>query len=142
VKGRDEVSYRLGLAQGFQKEAEQDFGLERWRSCVDNAQLAAENSGKAILALFGAVPKTHQPARALEALLQTIDVVEVRNLVQSVLPDLLALGEEEHFRTDYGDETTYTLPWELFTRESAAKALAAGKGALNAAAQVVNALHG
>lgn len=36
---------------GFQAEAEQDFTLERWRSCVDNAQLAVENAGKAVLSL-------------------------------------------------------------------------------------------
>ena len=48
----DEVRYRLGLAKGFLAEAEQDMTLQRWRSCVDNAQLAAENAGKAALALF------------------------------------------------------------------------------------------
>jgi hypothetical protein len=40
------------LAKGFQQEAEQDFQLQRWRSCVDNAQLSVENSGKAIIALI------------------------------------------------------------------------------------------
>jgi len=40
VNAPDLVQYRLRLAEGFLKEAEQDFGLERWRSCVDNAQLA------------------------------------------------------------------------------------------------------
>jgi len=42
----DEVSYRLALAKGFLTEAEQDMTLERWRSCVDNSQLAVENAGK------------------------------------------------------------------------------------------------
>ena len=44
VKARDEVSYRLALAEGFLAEAEQDLDLNRWRSCVDNAQLAVENA--------------------------------------------------------------------------------------------------
>ncbi len=42
-----DVDYRIALAAGFLAEADQDFTLERWRSCVDNAQLALENAGKA-----------------------------------------------------------------------------------------------
>jgi hypothetical protein len=30
--------------------------------CVDNAQLVTENAGKSVLAAFGIVPKTHDPA--------------------------------------------------------------------------------
>jgi len=40
-----------------------------------------------------------------------------------MLPDLVALGEREHVLTDYGDEETYTLPWDLFTQQSAETAL-------------------
>ena len=43
-----DVAYRLALVEGFLAEAEQDVGLERWRSCVNNAQLAVENAGKAV----------------------------------------------------------------------------------------------
>ena len=49
-------------------EAEEDFKLKRWRSCVDNAQLAVENSGKAILMPFGASSKTREPAKHLAQL--------------------------------------------------------------------------
>ena len=125
---RDEVAYRLGLAEGFLREAEQDVLLERWRSCVDNAQLAVENSGKAVLALFGISPKTHDPARELAALLRTRELPErVAEAIRSLVPELLALGSAEHFLTDYGDEATYTLPWDLFTRESAMDALEAAR---------------
>ena len=48
IPAEDEVSYRLALAKGFLAEAEQDMTLERWRSCVDNSQLAVENVGKTI----------------------------------------------------------------------------------------------
>ena len=141
MKGRSEVAYRLGLAQGFLKESTQDFESERWRSCVDNAQLAAENSGKAVLALFGAVPKTHQPSRALAVLLQTSKLPpDAHGLIESMLPDLQSLGEEEHFRTDYGDEATYTLPWELFTRDSATKALTVAQRTVSSAKNAVSLL--
>lgn len=45
----EEARYRLRLADGFLKEAGEDISLRRWRSCVDNSQLAAENAAKAVL---------------------------------------------------------------------------------------------
>jgi len=118
------VDYRIALAAGFLTEAEQDFTLERWRSCVDNAQLTVENSGKAALALFGIVPKTHDPARQIAAILREQELpANVRELLRAMLPDLLVLGTEAHFLTDYGDEASYTLPWDLFTRQTAEDAL-------------------
>ena len=65
-----DTEYCIALAAGFLAEAEQDFTLQRWRSCVDNAQLAVENAGKAALTLFGISPKTHDPARQIAAVLR------------------------------------------------------------------------
>jgi len=62
MTGNRRAEYRLKLAQGFLNEARQDVGLERWRSAVDNAQLAVENAAKAVLALLGPVGRTHNPA--------------------------------------------------------------------------------
>lgn len=119
-----DVAYRLALAQGFLAEAEQDFALQRWRSCVDNAQLAVENTGKTALALFGVAPKTHDPARQIAAILREQELpANVSELLHAMLPDLLILGTEAHFLTDYGDEESYTLPWDLFTQQTAEDAL-------------------
>ncbi len=119
-----DVTYRIALAAGFLAEAEQDFTLGRWRSCVDNAQLAVENAGKAALALFGISPKTHDPARQIAGVLREQELpADVSELLHAMLPDLLVLGTETHFLTDYGDEATYTLPWDLFTRQTAEDAL-------------------
>lgn len=138
MNSRDEVEFRLALAAGFLQEAEQDIGLQRWRSCVDNAQLSAENAGKAVLALFGIPPKTHDPAKEMAALLRTSELpADVQEMVAGMLPDLLALGHAEHFMTDYGDETTYTLPWEIFTGESAADALEKARRALSSAREII-----
>ena len=127
----DEVAYRLALAQGFLTESEQDIDLARWRSCVDNAQLTVENAGKTILASFGVTPKTHDPAKQVAALLRNQSLREdIRDQMQRLLPELLALGAAEHFLTDYGDEATYTLPWDLFTQESAVDALATARSTL------------
>lgn len=134
----EEIRYRLALAEGFLREAEQDLGLQRWRSCVDNAQLAVENSGKAVLALFGAPPKTHDPAREIASLLRSRPLPpSAQEAIRGLLPDLLALGTAEHFLTDYGDEASYTLPWDLFTRESADDALGAARRCVAAARQVL-----
>ena len=132
----------MGLAEGFLAEAEQDVGLQRWRSCVDNSQMAAENAGKAILALFGVPPRTHEPARELAGLLDTADIPpDVQQQIRAILPDLLALGMTEHLMTDYGDETTYTLPWELFTRESASEALEKACRAVSSARETIGAVR-
>jgi HEPN domain-containing protein len=120
----DEISYRLALANGFLAEAEQDMTLERWRSCVDNSQLAVENTGKTVLSLFGVPPKTHDPVRQIAAILRQETLPkEIQLVLQQMLPDLLVLGQREHDLTDYGDEETYTLPWDLFTQQSANDAL-------------------
>jgi HEPN domain-containing protein len=62
VQVTEEVHYRLQLAKGFLAEARQDRELQRWRSCVDNSQLAVENAAKVALALLGPVGRTHNPA--------------------------------------------------------------------------------
>lgn len=116
--------HRFALAKGFLGEAEQDLTLERWRSCVDNSQLAVENAGKTALSLFGVPPKTHDPVKQIAAILREETLPkEIRLVLQQMLPDLLALGQREHVLTDYGDEETYTLPWDLFTQQSAKDAM-------------------
>ena len=66
-----DAQYRFRIAQGFLEESRQDVTLTRWRSAVDNAQLATEKCGpKAALALVGPVGRTHQPALLLRQALQ------------------------------------------------------------------------
>lgn len=120
----DSIRYRLALADGFLQEARQDTELKRWRSCVDNAQLAVENAGKALLLLFGVSPKTHDPGRQIATLIAAgIPPEHLRAALAEIAPDLQALGPAQHMLTDYGDETTQTLPWDLFTEDSATEAL-------------------
>jgi HEPN domain-containing protein len=138
VNALDETAYRLALAEGFLGEAEQDFSLERWRSCGDNSQVAVENSGKSVLVLFGVAGKTHEPARELAAVLRNSEIpLNIRSLIERLLPELLALGAAEHFLTDYGDEAARILPWALFTRESAHDALNAARRSLEIARSII-----
>lgn len=138
VNVTDEVNFRVALAEGFLTEAEQDIELERWRSCVDNSQLAIENAGKAVLALFQVPSKTHEPAQQIALILKEQKLPEnIHRVVQEMLPDLLTFGKREHFLTDYGDETTYTLPWDLFNRDSAESAVEVASRSLKMAKNVV-----
>ena len=137
-----DVEYRKGLAEGFLKEAEEDIQLKRWRSCVDNAQLSVENSGKAVLSLFGVSPKTHEPAKHLTIILEDPELPkDIVNSIKDMMPDLLALGLEEHFMTDYGDESSYELPWELYDENSANQALGAARRCYAKAVMIVQMIH-
>lgn len=138
MNSREDVEYRLNLSRGFLKEAEEDFDLKRWRSCVDSAQLSVENSGKAILMLFGISPKTHEPARLLRKLVHNTEIPNaIRDKIKEIIPEFLALGIEEHFMTDYGDESSYKLPWEIFDEESAKLALNAAKLCKSASGDII-----
>jgi HEPN domain-containing protein len=57
-----DAEYRLRLAGGFLAEAEEDLRSSRWRSCVDDAQLAVENAAKSVIARFGPVRSTRWKA--------------------------------------------------------------------------------
>lgn len=106
---------------------------------MDNAQLAIENFGKAILMLFGASPKTHEPAKHLAQVIHNPQISEpIREQIKDILPDFLLLGVEEHFMTDYGDESSYRLPWDIFNEESAISALNAARKCKTATEEIIH----
>lgn len=125
IAGRRQAAYRLKLAHGFLEEARQDADLGRWRSSVDSAQLAVENAGKTVLALFGAVGRTHNPATQIRRLIGEGDRIDAA--LADRLERLAELGEllgpDIHIQTDYGDEAEGRTPWELFDEEDARQAL-------------------
>ena len=124
MKSQLDSRYRLELAEGFYGEANQDFELSRWRSCVDNSQLAVENSGKTVIACFRPVEKSHNPAKQVIDLIKTGEIsLELIDDIKLMVPMLRNLGFEEHLKTDYGDENTYKSPWELFNKDDASEAL-------------------
>ncbi len=124
MKSKAESRYRLELSEGFLAEAEQDFELSRWRSCVDNSQLAVENSGKTVVACFRPVEKSHNPARQVADMLERNEInQELIEDIKILIPLLEKLGFEEHLKTDYGDEDTYKSPWDIFNRDDASEAV-------------------
>ncbi|MFQ5828623.1 MAG: HEPN domain-containing protein [Candidatus Methylomirabilia bacterium] len=132
-----DAEYRLRLAAGFLREAEEDVQLSRWRSCVDNAQMAVENAAKAVIAMRGPVPKVHQLKGALSKLLKDARLKSLNKEIAILGGISEKLGFEEHIRTDYGDESQYRTPWELFDRESAEEAVSLARTAYDAASKLI-----
>lgn len=133
-----EAAYRIRLADGFLHEARQDLVLERWRSCVDNRQLATENAAKAVLALLGPLGRTHSPAPMPRAALdasafepfERADVASLTECAEMLGPDI-------HSRSDYGDEVGGLTPWELFQDDDAAEAMTWAERAVSLASALV-----
>lgn len=119
-----DAQYRLKLAGGFLKEAEQQFKHKLFRAVVDAAQLSVENAIKAVIAIFKPVPKVHEMAEATREILSEIkfnaDEIEKLKRLQQLAE---IMGFEIHIRTDYGDELQQVTPWELYDEDEARKAL-------------------
>jgi HEPN domain-containing protein len=133
----EEARYRLRLADGFLREAGEDLNLCRWRSCVDNSQLAAENAAKAVLALLGPVGRTHLPASLLRrALSENRFPDHVTQLVERLAECAELLGPEIHAGTDYGDESMWRTPWEIFREDDAKQAFSVASEAVTLAHEI------
>lgn len=127
----EEARYRLRLAEGFLDEARQDLASRRWRSCVDGSQLAAENSAKAVLALIGPVGKSHEPAVVLRLALEEERYEKALEEMVRRLAELAEqLGRDIHVETDYGEESAWKTPWELFGESDAQKAFSLAEEAV------------
>ena len=139
MNARDQARYRLQLAEGFLEEARQDGTLGRWRSCVDNSQLATEQAAKAALGLVGPVGRTHKPSVFLRrALAEQRFLPEARGQVERLAECAELLGPETHVKSDYGDEENLRLPWDLFGEQDARQALGLAEEAVNLAKELAS----
>ena len=137
-----DVAYRLELARGFLNEAEQDCSLKRWRACVSGSILVLENSGLAVLMLFGVSPLTHKPARHLSQLMMEGTVTkEVAALIEEILPELEKYDSHEKMLAKYGNESAYQLPWELFNEEEALSAIEAARKSMRVSSELAELLQ-
>ncbi len=135
-----EANYRMKLAEGYLERAERFFAENAWLDCVRDAQAAVENAAKAIIALFAPVQRSHEHIRQLASLLENgVFPEHIRPLVEDNLAVFGAMGRKELIAATYGDEETFTPPWELFDREDAEKALKMARKAVKIACKVVKA---
>ena len=134
----EEARYRLRLAEGFLAEARLNRQHELWRSCVDNSQLAAENAAKATLALVGPVSRTHNPGVVLlDALKEGSFPREAEVQVRKIAECAALLGPQVHFESDYGDESSWRTPWELFDEKKAREAFELAEEAVRLSQQII-----
>ena len=70
----EEALYRLRLASEHLKRAELALRARDWPMAVHFSQLAAENAAKAIIAVFEAPARTHDPSEQLLGLLDRLPV--------------------------------------------------------------------
>jgi HEPN domain-containing protein len=130
--------YRLRIAHGFLEESRQDVQLQRWRSAVDNAQLAVENSAKAALSLAAPVGKTHNPAPQLrETLSKGYFSADIAEKIERLAECAEQLGFDVHIQTDYGDETGRLTPWDLFDEEDARQAQSLAQESVDLAETII-----
>jgi HEPN domain-containing protein len=138
MDAQDETRYRVNLAEGFLIEAREDDQLKRWRSCVDNSQLAVENAAKAALALIGPVGQTHDPGKLLrKALAENLFPPSIRNRITRLAEYAQTLGPDIHIQSDYGKQESGLTPWQIFGEQDAKKALKTAEEALQIAREVV-----
>lgn len=138
MKSLSGARYRFAIAQGFLREASQDVELQRWRSAVDNAQLAVENAAKAVLALVGPVGRTHNPAIQLRQFLtEGVFPPGWQARVRQLAERAELLGPDVHIQTDYGDEAEGRTPWEIFQEADARQALTLAEEAVALAEDVL-----
>lgn len=130
--------YRLRIAHGFLEESRQDVELGRWRSAVDNSQLAVENSAKAVLSLAAPVGKTHNPAPQLrETLTKGYFSADIAEKIEHLAECAEQLGFDVHIQTDYGDETGRLTPWDLFDEEDARQAQSLAQESVDLAETII-----
>jgi HEPN domain-containing protein len=132
------LRFRLNLAEGFLLEAREDINLKRWRSCVDNSQLAVENAAKVALALLGPVGKTHDPAKLIRKLLASNSFSSaIRSSVGRLAECAEKLGPQVHIQSDYGDDEKMKTPWQLFDEAKAKDALKTAEEAVQLANEII-----
>ncbi len=136
------TTYRLELARGFLREAQEDLSLQRWRSSISNAQLVAENALKAVVSLFAPVAKTHDPANILLEMMARRQIpAQWQPAVQQLAEASRPLGPQLHVQTDYGDEFAGRLPWEIFDRTDAEEAVALAHDLLRKAEELIRGVN-
>jgi HEPN domain-containing protein len=143
MEGAQGARYRLHLAEHHLDLARRHLSLELWPSTVDDCQVVAENSAKAVLALLAPLARTHDPAKLLhQALREGRFPQAVLNRVERLAQDAERLGPEVHMQVTYGDDVNYVSPWELFGEAHARDYLGVAEEAFRLAGDIVQELGG
>jgi len=136
---RNESSYRAKLAARYLMEAEEAFKRKDYRNTVASSQLSAENSAKAIIALFRIPSWSHDPSHELLDVLPTLPS-DLRKLAEE-LADIAKRLAPEHGRATYGEPLRGLTPWDIYDEESASEALSKARRAREIMETILRELH-
>jgi HEPN domain-containing protein len=126
-----EVYYRLRLAEGFLKEAEDAFRRRDFRGVVASSQLAVENATKAVIAVYRVPSWSHDPSPELKELTKQVPI-GLRQLIEE-LAEVVRVLAPEHGRVTYEEPTRGLTPWEIYKEKDAETALGYARRALELA---------
>ena len=135
---KDEVKYRIKLAEKYFEKARDSYKRREYRDTVLNSQLSVENSAKAVIACYKTPSWSHNPAPELRDLLEKIP--------EKFKSDILKLAEmaetlaSEHGRATYGEPTLHLTPWEIYTSKEAEKALKYAEKSLEIAHAIISSM--
>ena len=132
------MRYRINLARGYLRDAEEAFKRNDWRTAVASSQLCAEDSGKAVIAFFRVPSWSHDPSPELFELLDEVPhdlgrlIEELAKMVQRLAP--------EHGRSTYGEPVRGLTPWDIYSATDAEKALITARKSLENAITILQRL--
>ncbi|MEM2144330.1 MAG: HEPN domain-containing protein [Candidatus Jordarchaeaceae archaeon] len=129
MNSEEEAKYRLTLAEGYLRRAEEALTREDHFAVISNSQLAVENSAKAVISCFRIPSWSHDPSsELLEVIEENRDKIEKR-INSSIFHGLSTLASysrnlaPEHGRMSYGDPTLRIPPWDLANSKRADESL-------------------
>ncbi|HDH06938.1 MAG TPA: HEPN domain-containing protein [Thermoproteales archaeon] len=138
IDPREEVFYRLRLAEEHLETAFKRFTIEDWAGVVEASQLAAENAAKSIIAHFHIPSWTHDSSEELREVINQLPpnsrepVLKLVKIVKELAP--------EHGRTSHGLPTQRITPAQLYDKNSAEKVLQKAHEAVNISKKILKQL--
>jgi len=130
-----EVAYRVRLAKGYLRDAEESYRRRDYRGTVASAQLRAENAAKAIITVYRVPSWTRDPSRELVEVAQSLDS-SLRVLAEE-LAEIAKRLAPERGRATYGEPTRGLTPWDIYGEEDALTALTLARRALELAKNIL-----
>jgi len=132
-----EVEYLVKLAREYLEDAENGFNANDHKGCVQYSQLAAENSAKAVIATRRGPSWGHDPSSELLEIAS--DLGPDLDQRAKRLAELSSLLAPEHGRTTYGEPDQFKTPRMLYDPDSARRAIAIAREALEIMNRILSA---
>lgn len=132
-----DVEYRAKLAREYLEDAESRVNANDHKGCVQYSQLAAESSAKAVIATRRSPSRGHDPSSELLEIAPDLSPEIGRDTRR--LAELSSLLAPEHGRTTYGEPDQFKTPRMLYDLDSARRAIAIARVAVEIMNRILSA---